>query len=167
MTRIAITDVAYFDGAAVAACVVADRWGAQFPVETHTALRTPVADYVPGAFWQRELPCLQVVLDGLAADVVVVDGYVWLDDLGRKGLGAHLHDVLGGVPVVGIAKTSFDGSAHARSVVRGVSVKPLYVTAVGIDLDAAAAAVASMHGAHRLPTLCALVDRIARTGRTV
>jgi deoxyribonuclease V len=164
--RIAITDVAYIDGVAFAAAVIADRWEAQFPVSTHVALRTPVAEYVPGAFWQRELPCLRAVLDGLGAEVVVVDGYVWLDDQGRKGLGAHLHDQLG-VPVVGIAKTAFDGSAHAAQVLRGGSQRPLYVTSVGIAPDEAAARVSAMHGPHRVPTLAALADRLARAGRTV
>jgi deoxyribonuclease V len=162
--RIVVTDVAYRDDVACAAAVVADRWEAQFPLETHTALRTPVAPYVPGEFWQRELPCLEAVLDGLRPDVVAVDGYVWLDDVGRRGLGAHLHDRVG-VPVVGIAKTAFQGSAHAKAVVRGGSARPLYVTAVGLDPQDAADAVARMHGPHRLPTLVVLADHLARGGQ--
>jgi deoxyribonuclease V len=153
--EIAITDVAYHDDVARAACVVADGWTHQFPLRTFTALRTPVAEYVPGSFWQRELPVLLALLEGTRPDVVVVDGYVWLDDAGRKGLGAHLHDALG-VAVV--------GSTFARHVMRGTSHKPLYVTSVGIDLDLAAAAVASMHGPHRLPTLLVLADHLARHG---
>jgi deoxyribonuclease V len=163
--RIAITDVAYFDDVAFAACVLADRWEAQFPADSRVILRTPVEEYVPGAFWQRELPCLLAVLDGMKPDVVVVDGYVWLDDAGRMGLGAHLHERLG-LPVVGVAKTAFDGSLHARHVMRGNSRKPLYVTSVGMGLDEAAAAVLSMHGPHRLPTLVTLADHLARAGRT-
>jgi deoxyribonuclease V len=149
--RIAITDVAYFDDVAFAACVLADRWEAQFPADSRVILRTPVEEYVPGAFWQRELPCLLAVLDGMKPDVVVVDGYVWLDDAGRMGLGAHLHERLG---------------LHARHVMRGNSRKPLYVTSVGMGLDEAAAAVLSMHGPHRLPTLVTLADHLARAGRT-
>lgn len=162
--RLVVTDVAYQDDVACAAAVVADGWRAQFPLATHTVLRTPIAPYVPGQFFERELPCLRAVLDGLAADLVVVDGYVWLDGAGRKGLGAHLHDALG-IPVVGVAKTSFDGASHARAVLRGGSSRPLYVTAAGLDLDEAEAAVASMHGEHRLPTLIGLADRLARTGQ--
>jgi deoxyribonuclease V len=161
--ELAITDVAYHDDVARAACVLADAWSAQFPVRSFTALRTPVAEYVPGSFWQRELPVLLALLEGLRPDVIVIDGYVWLDDAGRKGLGAHLHDAVG-IPVVGVAKTSFDGSAFARPVLRGTSRKPLYVTAVGVDPDEAAAAVLAMHGPHRLPTLLTLADHLARTG---
>jgi deoxyribonuclease V len=120
---------------------------------------------VPGAFWQRKLPCLLTVLDGMEPDVVVVDGYVWLDEAFRKGLVAHLHERVG-VPVVGVAKTAFEGSPHARAVLRGASKKPLYVTSVGMDLDEAAGAILSMHGPHRLPTLLTLADHLARSGRT-
>jgi deoxyribonuclease V len=161
--EIAITDVAYHDDVARAACVVADGWTAQFPTRSFVALRTPVADYVPGSFWQRELPVLLALLEGMRPDVIVVDGYVWLDHAGRKGLGAHLYDAMG-IPVVGVAKTSFDGSTFAREVLRGTSKKPLYVTTVGVDADEAAAAVLSMHGPHRLPTLLVLADHLARHG---
>jgi deoxyribonuclease V len=160
---IAITDVAYKDDVARAACVLAERWDSPRPLRSFTALRTPVEDYVPGEFWRRELPVLLALLDGVAADVVVVDGYVWLDAARRPGLGARLHDALR-VPVVGVAKTSFDGSAFAVTVQRGTSHKPLYVTAAGLDPEEAARAVAGMHGEHRIPTLLAAADRLARYG---
>ena len=160
---LAITDVAYKDDVARAACVLARDWTATRPVRSFTALRTPVADYVPGSFWQRELPVLVALLAGVEADVVVVDGYVWLDDQGRKGLGAHLHDAIGR-PVVGVAKSAFDGAAFARQVLRGTSTRPLYVTAVGVDVDEAAEAVRTMAGSHRLPTLLTMADRLARFG---
>lgn len=162
--RLVVTDVAYHDDVGCAAAVVADGWGAQFPLSTHTALRTPVAPYVPGNFRERELPCLLQVLEGLRATLVLVDGYVWLDGAGRKGLGAYLHEALG-VPVVGVAKTAFDGSAHAQAVLRGASERPLYVTAAGIGAEEAADSVRAMHGEHRLPTLLVLADRLARTGK--
>ena len=38
----------------------------------------------------------------------------------------------------------------------------LFVTAAGIDVAAAARGLKSMHGAHRLPTLLARVDALAR-----
>ena len=160
---LAITDVAYRDDVARAACVLASGWNARRPLRSFVALRTPVAAYVPGAFWQRELPVLLALLEGVRADVVVVDGYVWLDDAGRKGLGAHLHDAIR-LPVVGVAKTAFDGSGFARAVLRGTSTRPLYVTAVGMAPDEAAAAVLSMHGPHRLPTLLTTADHLAREG---
>ena len=162
--RICITDVAYVDDVACAACVVAHDWTDQFPAETHAILKTPIAAYVPGRFRDRELPCLLAVLDGRDPAMIVVDGYVFLDAAGRAGLGAALHDALG-VPVIGVAKTSFEGSAHAERLLRGRSGRPLFVTAVGIALDRATDHIAQMHGSSRIPTLLNLADRVARAGR--
>ncbi|HYH68074.1 MAG TPA: endonuclease V [Urbifossiella sp.] len=120
-----------------------------------------VADYEPGSFYRRELPCLLGVLAlGPRPDVVVVDGYVWLaGDV--PGLGAHLHAALGGV-VVGVAKTRF-ASAAAVEVCRGASRSPLFVTAAGAAAEVVAAWVAKMHGPYRVPTLLKRVDALART----
>lgn len=161
--RIAVLDVAYFGGAAFTSRVLAAGWDAQFPVHVRVVMRTPVEDYVAGEFWRRELPCLLQVLEGDTPDVVLVDGYVWLDEHGRPGLGAHLHEALK-VPTVGVAKQPYEGGGHARAVTRGTSRAPLYVTAVGIALDEAAERVASMHGRHRIPTLLGIADRAARAG---
>lgn len=122
----------------------------------------PPAAYEPGRFFQRELPYLLAILDRFAdpIDVIVVDGYV---DLGpdRAGLGRHLHATRN-LPVVGVAKTRFAG-AIAVEVTRGTSARPLYVTTAGIDVDLAAAAVASMHGPYRVPTLLKRADTLARS----
>ena len=121
-----------------------------------------VADYEPGAFYRRELPCLLGVLArGPRADIVVVDGYVWLGG-GAPGLGAHLHAALGGV-VVGVAKTRFAGATDAVAVCRGGSRDPLYVSAEGMTAAEAAASVAAMHGPYRIPTLLKQVDMLARS----
>jgi deoxyribonuclease V len=160
---IALVDVGYAGDSAVAACVVADGWDRAVPVHTCTVRLEGIADYRPGMFYERELPPILAVLGACrgAPAVVVVDGYVWLDDAGREGLGAHVHDALG-VPVVGIAKRAFRGSSHAVEVRRGVSARPLYVTAAGADPARAAEAVRGMHGPHRIPTLLGLVDALSR-----
>lgn len=162
---IAIFDVDYRGEGAVAACVVVARWDAAVPEAEHTARIDHVAEYVPGRFFERELPCLLAVIECLPRrpDVVVVDAYVWLDG-GRPGLGARLYEALGGaIPTVGVAKTAFRG-APAAEVFRGRSGRPLLVTAVSMDPSEAAERVRTMHGEHRVPTLIARVDRLARTG---
>lgn len=156
---IAILDVHYTDTKARAACVVAARWEDATPLSQRTVGVEGVAPYEPGAFYKRELPCLLKVLEGVDADVLVIDGYVWLDANGRKGLGAHLHEATGKA-VVGIAKTAFDGSPMAAHVLRGASQRPLYVTQVGVP--DAAERVRAMHGGTRIPTLVALADRLTR-----
>jgi deoxyribonuclease V len=157
---IACVDVDYRDRGAVAAGLWFRGWSAAEATNLAVYPVAEVAEYEPGAFYRRELPCLLGVLAlGPRPDVVVVDGYVWLGS-GVPGLGGHLHSGFGGV-VVGVAKTRF-ASAAAVPVCRGGSRSPLFVTAAGVDADVAAGFVSSMHGPYRVPTLLRRVDALAR-----
>jgi deoxyribonuclease V len=161
---IVCVDVDYRDEIAVAAGVWFRGWPArEAETEAVTTCRE-IAPYQPGEFYRRELPCLLAVLArGPAADVIVVDGYVWLGPE-RAGLGAHLHAALGGrTAVVGVAKSRFAGATDAVPVYRGGSRSPLYVTAAGAGAEEAAGWVASMDGPYRVPSLLKRVDRLART----
>ena len=161
---IAFVDVDYRAHETVTARVMAGSWTAAEPTSEHvTCSAGAAAEYEPGQFFRRELPYVVAVIEALAdrPDVVVVDGYAWLAE-GAPGLGAHLHEALGGsTPVVGVAKRAF-ASASAVEVFRGQSKRPLYVTAAGTSAAEAAAHVRAMHGAHRLPTLLKRVDRLCR-----
>jgi len=162
---IAITDVHYRSQSATAARLLARAWTDDAAVSERTATVAAAGDYEPGAFYRRELPALLAVLGAAPADegidVIVVDGYAWLGPE-RPGLGVHLWRALGeAIPIVGVAKSRFAGAA-AIEVARGDSARPLYVTAAGLDAAVAAAHVASMHGAHRLPTLLVRADHLAR-----
>jgi deoxyribonuclease V len=168
---IALVDVHYHGSGADAACVLAPSWEAETPLEAHLLRIGHVEPYEPGKFYRRELPCLLSVL-GLVTvrpDVVVIDGYVWLPSPERAGLGAHLYEALGkSAAVVGMAKTAFAGvhrCAAVAQVFRGRSLRPLYVTAIGMDLEGAAQCVRRMAGRHRIPELAKRVDRLAREGR--
>lgn len=165
---IVATDVHYLsDAEARAAAVVFERWDDATPSATYAQIATGFGPYVPGRFYERELPCLLPLLHWVLAahdiDAVVVDGYVDLD--ARPGLGRHLAHALAEdelrPTMIGVAKTAFDG-APAEAVLRGTSATPLWVTAAGLDNAEAADHVRSMHGRHRLPTLLLLVDHIAR-----
>jgi deoxyribonuclease V len=148
-----------------AACVLLDDWSSAAPRAEQVVLVHDIAPYVPGEFFRRELPPVLRVLGSLPAlpSIVLVDGYVWLDPNGRRGLGAHLHEALeGAAAVVGVAKTAFRGETGAVALLRGESARPLFVSAVGISIDDAVAGVRAMHGAHRLPTLLQRVDHLAR-----
>ena len=121
------------------------------------------ADYEPGAFYKRELPCLLHILEEIDlsnVNCIVVDGYVYLDDQMKKGLGAYLYDALSlPLPVIGLAKNSFRKSKeYSREVFRGSSVKPFYVTAVGVPLGEAVDCIQRMHGDFRVPTLLQQLD---------
>lgn len=122
------------------------------------------AEYEPGAFYKRELPCLLAALSQMQeVDIVIVDGYVDLDGRGRAGLGRKLWEALGGsIPVIGVAKTPFHGIPKEWELLRGKSSNPLLVTAAGMGLNEAKRAVASMAGEHRMPALLRRVDQLSR-----
>lgn len=164
VARLGAVDVQYLDdGGARAALVVAGEPAFGSLVEERTVLVDQVAEYRPGRFYERELPALELVLAQVAPlDLLIVDGYVDLDPSGSPGLGAHVADA-GLAPVVlGIAKTRFRTATHAAEVLRGRSARPLYVTASGMPLDAAAELVRTMAGEARLPDALRRVDRLAR-----
>lgn len=161
---LACVDVDYRDEVTVAACVLFRDWADAAEAGHRVERGAPAAPYEPGQFYRRELPHLLAVLGtvGEPLEAVIIDGYVWLGEE-RPGLGAHLYEALGrGVPVIGVAKTAFHSHPNALPVVRGQSRRPLYVTAVGMDAQAAAEAVRRMHGPSRLPTLLQRVDRLCR-----
>jgi deoxyribonuclease V len=161
-TLIACVDVDYRGCSAIAAGLWFRGWSAAETVQQAVARFPEVKAYVPGAFYQRELPCLlEVLARGPRPDVIVVDGYVWLGG-GMAGLGAHLHERIGGV-VVGVAKTRFTSATDAVEICRGNSRSPLFVSAVGMSTEEAAARIAAMHGPYRVPTLLKQVDTLART----
>ena len=161
---LACVDVDYREREAVAACVLFRGWGDAAPAAEKVERIAAVESYQPGQFYKRELPCLLAVLEPVRdqVEVVVVDGYVWLDAQQTAGLGGHLYESLGRtIPVIGVAKTRFQ-SAPAAAVKRGQSGRPLYVTVAGIDLPVAAVHIQGMHGEHRIPTLLKRADRICR-----
>jgi deoxyribonuclease V len=162
-TRYAATDVYYPpQGGAVAAAVICSDARYATAIDQRTVRLAEVEPYRPGEFYRRELPALCAVLTGLGPlDVLIVDGYVDLDPDGRPGLGAHAHAEFG-VPVIGVAKTSFAAATHAVPVHRGQAIRPLYITAAGIPLPEAADLVRAMAGPHRLPDALRLVDRLTR-----
>jgi deoxyribonuclease V len=148
-------------GARAALVVTADSAYAEI-VDERVARLAAVAPYEPGGFFRRELPAMLAVLAGAGdLDLVIIDGYVDLDPVGRAGLGARLHDQIG-VPVIGVAKTAFRSATHAAAVRRGAASRPLYVTAVGVAVDWAATLVADMAGPYRLPDALRRVDRLSR-----
>jgi deoxyribonuclease V len=99
---------------------------------------TRVAPYRPGEFYLRELPALRAVLARLSGlGLLMVDGYADLDPDGRAGPGAHVHAEFG-IPVIGVAKSRFCAATRAVPVLRGSSVRPLFVTAAGMPAADAA-----------------------------
>lgn len=160
-------DVYYNGNIAQAVGIAFLEWRDLHPKEVYKELIINIEAYEPGAFYKRELPCLLKIINKLslsADDILIVDGYVFLDDDEKPGLGFHLYDHLKGVvPVVGIAKKKYaDINMLSREVVRGASMQPLYVTAIGIDLDTVAENIRTMQGEFRIPALLKRLDYLSR-----
>ena len=163
---IACTDVYYRATQAIVACLLFRDWSDDRSYFELTDRVEKPAAYEPGRFYRRELPALLSVVEKLPErpDIIMIDGYVWLGQESYPGLGAYLYEALGRTgAVIGVAKTLFKEGPVVRGVRRGTSVRPLYVTAAGMDLNEAAERVVQMHGKFRIPTLLKKVDRLCRS----
>lgn len=160
-------DSYYFGIHARTVCLCFEGWTDARETAVFSELRENPEPYEPGAFYKRELPCILSLLQKIpvqAVEAILIDGFVFLDDAGKPGLGAHLHQSLQqAVPVIGVAKTRFAGlHQNQREVSRGGSIRPLYVTAIGIDLDLAAQNIQGMAGENRIPLLLKKLDGLTR-----
>lgn len=131
----------------------------------HIVIVENVAPYESGQFYKREMPCLLAMLEKIddPYDVIIIDGYVFLDGVNKPGLGKYLYDSLAvKKPVIGIAKNHFYDISEDYAVWRGISKHPLYVTSVGIEVDEAKSLVGRLAGKHRMPTMVTAVDQLGR-----
>ena len=156
-------DVRYSEKHAIVAGLVFEDWQDDAPEMELASSVEGVAEYQPGQFYKRELPCILKLIKehDLQPECIVVDGLVYLDGISRAGLGRHLYDALRGkVAVIGVAKKPFQGIGTQHEMYRGTSKKPLFITAVGIELSQAKENVRIMHGKYRQPTLLKRVDQV-------
>jgi len=162
-------DTYYGDDYANTAVIGIEKWDAEFPDFELSEVTHDIEDYESGSFYKRELPCLLSIIDKLSVnyekDILLIDGYVVLDDDGKLGLGGYLFNELNGkIPVIGAAKNNFHTLNNLKKeVFRGESKKPLYVTSLGIDLQETSDYILNMHGGFRMPTILKLVDQKSRT----
>jgi deoxyribonuclease V len=159
-------DVNYPDETAFVAGILFKDWQDLEPMWQITTQIASVAEYEPGQFYKRELPCILEILAQLESlpAIVIVDGYVYLGAAQQPGLGKYLYDALDGkAAVIGVAKNRFADTPTEAEVLRGDSQRPLYVTAIGIDLAAAKMAIEQMAGAYRIPNLLKLVDKLSKS----
>jgi deoxyribonuclease V len=160
-------DTYYKENSAKTVCIGFHRWSDAEPTIVESETTTIPAEYEPGVFYKRELPCIKNLLrkfDLSTIDYIVIDGFVHLDDHKKPGLGGHLFEFLEGkVSIIGVAKSNFHGNTvNVCQVLRGESVKPLYITAAGVPIEEAARRIGEMHGRYRIPTLLKLLDSKTR-----
>ncbi len=157
-------DVQYAQDTAYVAGILFENWLSDAPLGEYISVLQEVAEYEPGHFYKRELPCILRLLDEhqLKPKCILVDGYVYLDGQAKPGLGKRLYDALEQkVDVVGVAKKGFAGISADYEIVRGKSEKPLYITTTG-DLTLAKESVQNMVGKYRIPTLLKRADQVCR-----
>lgn len=145
-------------------------WEDESPQNILIELLEGIEEYIPGEFYKRELPCLlkivkRVNLSDLEA--IIVDGHVNVENE-KYGLGGKLYEQLNGqVPVIGIAKSSFYSNKDMTvEIYRGKSKTPLYISAVGIDLNEVAEKIINMSGEYRIPTILKKLDMLTKENKS-
>ncbi len=163
---IVVIDVDYKDTTANTAALVFENFSDNSPLSNYTKIIENIAEYQAGEFYKRELPCILEILKIVKEkiDLIIVDGYVWLDSDKNPGLGGHLYESLNNkTPIIGVVKRSFHAeNTEMRKIYRGQSTKPLYITSEGIELKKSADLILNMHGNYRIPTLLKKVDQLCR-----
>ncbi|WP_265427736.1 endonuclease V [Chryseobacterium sp. YIM B08800] len=160
-------DTFYYEDFAKTVCIAFENWTSETESFIYSENTEISSDYESGAFYKRELPCILSLLkkiDLKEGDLIIVDGYVTLDNNGKIGLGGYLYESLDKkYPVIGIAKNGFASEDDLRKTIfRGESKTPLFLTTVGIDSDDIKIKVENMFGAYRIPTLLKKLDQLTR-----
>ncbi|PIF45668.1 deoxyribonuclease V [Chryseobacterium sp. 52] len=160
-------DTYYYEDYANTVCIAFEDWTSENESEIFTEKTEITSDYESGAFYKRELPCILSLLKKIElkeGDVIIVDGYVTLDNDGKIGLGGYLYEDLDQkYPIIGIAKNEFASpDSQRRNVLRGESKTPLFLTAKGVDVDDILPKLEQMHGLYRMPTLLKKLDQMSR-----
>ncbi|ETT54536.1 endonuclease V [Paenibacillus sp. FSL P4-0338] len=165
-------DVYYEENQAKSVGVIFQGWEDSAPLDVIVSYTENPRAYEPGSFYKRELPCIRELLkltDTNQIHTIVVDGYVYLDQERKPGLGHYVYtDFSGRIPVIGVAKNAFhdnDNEALVKKICRGTSAKPLYITSIGIEPDTAARHIQRMHGEYRFPYLLKLLDKHTKEAR--
>lgn len=160
-------DTYYFEDKAKTVCISFNSWAEEKSVGVYSEIVDKVEDYTPGEFYKRELPCILSLIkriDCSKVEAIIIDGFVFLDDHQKLGLGGYLYkELYSKIPVIGVAKTSFSTIKKLRNdLYRGDSKRPLYITSIGISIEDAAKCIKNMSGAYRIPTLLKELDRLTK-----
>ncbi len=161
-------DTYYYENKAKTICLSFENWNKEENFKTYSEITENIEEYKSGEFYKRELPCILSLLEKIEIkeqiEVIIIDGYVYLDDNKKLGLGGHLYKQLNGeIPIIGVAKTNFTIlNKSKRQLLRGKSTKPLYITSIGINVDRATELIKNMNGQNRTPTLLKTLDKLTK-----
>ncbi|KMQ61500.1 endonuclease V [Chryseobacterium angstadtii] len=160
-------DTYYYEDYANTVCIAFEDWISENESKIYIEKTDITSGYESGAFYKRELPCILSLLKKIElkhGDLIIVDGYVSLDNEGKIGLGGYLYEALDQkYPIIGIAKNEFASpDSQRRTVLRGESKTPLFLTAKGADVDEILPEVIRMSGSYRIPALLKKLDQLSR-----
>lgn len=160
-------DTYYFDDYAHTVCIAFEEWTSEKETRIFSEKTETASGYESGEFYKRELPCIISLLKQIKlheGDLIIVDGYVTLGNEGKMGLGGYLYEALEErFPVIGIAKNEFNTpDLQRRTIFRGESETPLFLTVKGADIEDIKAKVEKMHGNFRMPALLKKLDQLTR-----
>ncbi len=160
-------DTYYYEDHANTVCIAFEDWTSEKESGIFTEKTEISSGYESGAFYKRELPCILSLLKQIPlaeGDSIIVDGYVTLDNDGKIGLGGYLYDALDQkYPIIGIAKNEFASpDSLRRTIFRGESKTPMFLTVKGADANEILKKVEQMHGPYRIPTLLKKLDQLSR-----
>lgn len=132
----------------------------------YTITMNQVEPYQSGQFYKREMPCLLALIQQIKEpfDMIIIDGYVYLNGTDKAGLGKYLYDNLSvKMPMIGIAKKHFYDISEDYAIYRGKSKQPLYITCIDIEIEQAKNLVIALQGKYRIPDIITIVDRLSKT----
>lgn len=162
-------DTYYYDNSAKTVGVSFQNWEDAEALDIKFECLEGIQPYEPGSFYKRELPCILSLLKQYDLEeirCIVVDGYCILNNENKYGLGGYLFEALGSrIPIIGVAKTRFKANTeNVKELIRGESIKPLYISSIGISVEDAYGLIQCMDGEYRMPTLLKLLDMKTREG---
>lgn len=165
-------DTYYNKNTAKTVCLSFKDWNSEDNYEIFTETISGIEEYVSGEFYKRELPCILSLISKIDIeniDLIIIDGFVYLNDDKKFGLGAYLYEALNkNTPIIGVAKRDFATIDKNRQILfRGKSKNPLYITSIGIELDLASVKIKNMKGEFRIPTLLKEVDKLTKENKNV
>jgi len=163
-----IIDVSYQNNQAKVVGGFFENWLDDSLIKQSSRIVEKVEDYVSGEFYKRELPCILEFLSDVnlkEIELIIIDGFIYLDDERKSGLGAYLYDRLNKeIPIIGVSKSRFyNNNKYVKEVFRGESKNALYISAIGIELLEASLLIEKMCGEYRLPKLIKQVDTETKT----
>lgn len=160
-------DTYYYENKAKTVCLSFKDWNLEENYKIFSETISQVEEYVSGEFYKRELPCILSLLSKIDlndVDLIIIDGFVFLNDENKFGLGAYLYKTLDEkIPIIGVAKRDFASiEKNRRKIFRGVSKNPLFITSIGIDLNLASKKIEEMKGEYRIPNLLKELDKLTK-----